>query len=355
MTSDSDNSDALNRRSEFARKTSLENLLGSVNRDLAAAEDKAMSPYRGQSPGHPMIFVMGAARCGSTLFMQWLASLGQFAYPTNVLSRFWAAPITGARIQKLLFDPEFDFRDELADLKGGTDFVSHHGKTTGALSPNEFWYFWRRFFSGNDYQSPELLEQTVDTDLLKAEIAGTVDVLDKPFAAKGMIFNENIPFMARHFPNAIFVWIRRQPEYNIQSLLLARERQYGDMRQWYSFKIRDYERLKDLPPVESVSGQVASIHSSIERGLDGLPDEQKLTVDYEDFCRNPASTYASLAEKLSAHGVDLPEYSGGEHFEVRSEWRLDSVSFRQVRDSWGYMRQRVAELSEVERLKENSI
>ena len=354
MTSAANTYDEPQRQDEFARKESLEQLLDSVNQDLGAAEDQALVPYRGQSPRHPMIFVMGPPRCGSTLFMQWLASLGQFAYPTNVLSRFWAAPITGARIQKLLFDPAFDFRDELADLKGSTDFVSHHGKTTGALSPNEFWYFWRRFFPGNDYQPPELLEQAVDTDLLKAELAGTVDVLDKPFATKGMIFNENIPFMARHFPNAIFVWIRRQPEYNIQSLLLARERQYGDMRQWYSFKIRDYDCLKDLPPVESVSGQVASIHKSIEQGLDGLPDEQKLTVDYEEFCRDPASTYASLAEKLNAHGVDLPGYTGIEHFEVRSEWRLDSVSFSEVRDSW-HMWQHAAKPYEADGSKENSI
>lgn len=330
MTSAANTYDEPQRQDEFARKESLEQLLGSVNHDLASAEHEALSPYGGQSPRHPMIFVMGPPRCGSTLFMQWLASLGQFAYPTNVLSRFWAAPITGARIQKLLFDPAFDFRDELADLKGGTDFVSHHGKTTGALSPNEFWYFWRRFFPGNDYQSPEVLEETVDTDLLKAELAGTVDVLDKPFATKGMIFNENIPFMARHFPNAIFVWIRRQPEYNIQSLLLARERQYGDMRQWYSFKIRDYDRLKGLPPVESVSGQVASIHSSIEQGLSNLPNEQKLTVDYEDFCRSPASTYASLAEKLSAHRVEMPAYPGVESFAARNEWRLQTSAAAEV-------------------------
>lgn len=343
------------RQDEFARKESLEQLLASVNRDLAKAEREALLSCRGQSPRHPLVFVMGPPRCGSTLFMQWLASLGQFAYPTNVLSRFWAAPITGARIQKLLFDPAFDFRDELADLKGGTDFVSHHGKTTGALSPNEFWYFWRRFFPGNDYQSPEVLEQSVDTDLLRAELAGTVDVLDKPFAAKGMIFNENIPFMARHFPNAIFVWIRRQPEYNIQSLLLARERQYGDMRQWYSFKIRDYDRLKDLPPVESVSGQVASIHASIEKGLAGLSEGQKLTVDYEDFCRDPACTYASLAERLGEHGVDMPEYTGSEQFEARNEWRLDSVSLSEVRHSWKHMQQPAAQPSEAAGRKENSI
>jgi hypothetical protein len=258
--------------------------------------------------------------------MQWLASTGVFAYPTNLLSRFWAAPITGARIQKLLTDPEYDFRGELQDFPVGTDFESHHGKTNGALSPNEFWYFWRRFMPGNDYQPQADLERSVDADTLRAELAGMTDVLGKPFATKGMIFNENIPFVADLLPNAIFVWIRRRPEYNIQSLLLARERQYGDMEQWYSFRIRNYDRLKDLPPVESVSGQLASIYDAVEAGLADLPANRTLAVDYEEFCTDPGATYVNLAEKLAAQGVVAPAYAGAERFKARDEWRLESIA-----------------------------
>lgn len=319
------------RRAEFARNERLESLLGTLNSDLALAEAQAMQPYHGQQPRFPPIFIMGAPRCGSTLFMQWLASTGVFAFPSNMLSRFWAAPIIGTRIQKALTDPDYDFRDELHDFKGETGFESHHGKTTGALSPNEFWYFWRRFFPGNDYHPQEVLERTVDTALLKAELAGIIDVLDKPFAAKGMIFNENIPFMAQQFPNAIFVWIRRRPEYNIQSLLLARKRQYGDMRQWYSFKIRAYHRLKDLPPVEAVSGQVASIHAAIARGLETIGDERKLVVNYEDFCRDPEAIYRRLTSRLAIYSAAPAEYKGPSEFRPREEWRLDCVTENDVR------------------------
>lgn len=310
------------RRAEFARNEGLESLLGMLNHDLALAEAQAMQPYRDKQPDFPPVFIMGAPRSGTTLFMQWLASTGAFAYPTNMLSRFWAAPITGARIQKVLTDPAYDFRDELRDFKGGTDFESHHGKTAGALSPNEFWYFWRRFMPGNEYRSRDELDRTVDSQTLRTEMAGITDLFGKPFATKGMIFNENIPYMADMLPNAIFVWVRREPEYNIQSLLLARQRQYGNMETWYSFRIRDYSSLVNRPPMESVAGQVAAIHRSVESGLKALPAHRVLTVDYETLCADPGRIYAHLVERLSHAGFEAPTYHGPSAFEARNEWRL---------------------------------
>ncbi|TDT43464.1 sulfotransferase family protein [Halospina denitrificans] len=318
------------RRSEFARNDDLESLLRTLNEDLASAEAKAMQPYREQTPPFPPVFVMGAPRCGSTLFMQWLASTGVFAYPSNLLSRFWAAPITGARIQKALTDPAYDFRDELHDLKGNTNFESHHGKTAGALSPNEFWYFWRRFLPGNEYRSREELERIVDSATLRAEIAGMTDLFAKPFACKGMIFNENIPYMAELFPTAIFIWLRRQPEYNIQSLLLARDRQYGNMNQWYSFKIKEYPQLKNLDPLASVAGQVASINRSVEKGIADLPAQNKLVIQYEDFCQRPEYYFNEITQRVftqSAIGdAVVPELSGETSFSNTNVWKLAEYS-----------------------------
>lgn len=326
------------RHSEFARNDDLESLLSTLNEDLALAEAQAMEPYRGQQPSFPPIFVMGAPRSGTTLFMQWLASTGVFAYPSNMLSRFWAAPITGARIQKALTDPTYDFRDELHDFKGETGFESHHGKTAGALSPNEFWYFWRRFLPGNEYQPREELERTVDSETLRAELAGITDLFGKPFATKGMIFNENIPYIADLFPNAIFIWIRRQPEYNIQSLLLARERQYGDMSQWYSFKIEEYPRLKNLDPLESVAGQVAAINRSVETGTANLSDSKKLVIQYEDFCQRPEHYFNEIVNRLATQG-GIGEhqelgYPSVKNFSNSNFWRLTSYSETEAQQAY---------------------
>lgn len=325
------------RTGEFSRNAGQESLLEKLSADLPAAESRALNEYRGQRPSIPPVFVMGAPRCGSTLFMQWLAATGAFAYPTNLLSRFWSAPITGARIQKLLTDPAYDFRDELYNLKYEPDFSSHHGKTTGALAPNEFWYFWRHLGFTNQFQRESELSESLDAETLSAELAGLTAELGKPFATKGMIFNEHIPLMARLIPNAIFVWIRRQPEYNIQSLLQARERQLGDLRRWYSFEIEAYPKLAELDPVASVSGQVAAIHQAIANGLQSLPPHRKLTVEYADFCQAPESVYRTLAGCLESGGDKLPAYGGPSAFRVRDQWRLDWVSQETVRQQFAAM------------------
>lgn len=327
-----------NRRLEFARNQSLETLLNEIGRDLYLAEQQAMLPYQGRQPRAPSVFVMGSPRSGSTLLMQWLATLKVFSYPTNLMSRFWSAPIIGARIQKMLTDPEYSFRDELFDLQGTVDFESNHGKTAGACAPNEFWYFWRRFFQGDDYVPQSVLETTLDRSTLQAELTGVTDVLDKPFATKGMIFNENVPFMSEVLPRSVFVWIKRSPEYNVQSLLLARERQYGDMSQWYSFRIQNYSILKDLDPVESVAGQIASLHQSLEKGLQQLPSHRVLKVDYEEFCNNPANVYYALADRLAEFGAKLPPYNGPKWFEARDIWKLNWIDRRTVGELFNRMK-----------------
>ncbi len=105
------------------------------------------------------------------------------------------------RIQRLLTDPAYEFREELSDLKEEIKYRSENGKTVGALSPNEFWYFWRRFVPGDEFSPREVLEKSIDGETLCAEIAGVIDVFCKPWAAKGMIFNENIPLIAELVPN----------------------------------------------------------------------------------------------------------------------------------------------------------
>ena len=131
------------RRKEFQRNEKLEEFLKEINFDLEIAEKELLKK---EYEDYPVVLVMGALRSGTTLLTQWLANTNEFAYPTNVLSRFYQAPIIGAKIQRLLFDREYNFRNEIRDFNQEINYSSENGKTRGALAPNEFWYFWRRFF-----------------------------------------------------------------------------------------------------------------------------------------------------------------------------------------------------------------
>ncbi len=138
---------------------------------------------------------MGAPRTGTTLFMQWLSESGLWGYPNNAISRFYAAPYLGARIQQILI--ENDIGGEISDYKKTGPFTSVFGKTVGVLAPNKFWYFRRCFFPlypETDVVPPEALAH-VNVEKLNRELASLEAALEKPLAMKGMLLNWHIPFL----------------------------------------------------------------------------------------------------------------------------------------------------------------
>ncbi|OOZ40409.1 sulfotransferase family protein [Solemya pervernicosa gill symbiont] len=259
---------------------------------------------------------MGPMRSGTTLLMQWLAATGLVAYPTNLLSRFYHAPIIGAKIQCLLTDPRYNFRDELGEFIQQSEFKSENGKTKGVLAPNEFWYFWRRFLSNSrrDVWSNEELRQSMDTATLKSELSGIMNVFQKPFAAKGMLFNYNIDFLNSIFDKILFVHLKRDLATNATSVLAARKRQLGSENEWYSFDIPEKEELMKLPPFEQVVNQIQAINKAVEIGLRGVDESRKLIVEYEDFCQSPEKYFKELIRKV---GLVDAAYLGPDKFDIQ--------------------------------------
>lgn len=308
-----------NRQESFTRNMALEGILDELDMLLEPAEYRAMR-LAANEPNIPLIFIVGPHRSGSTLFLQWLASTGQFAYPTNLLSRFYYAPIIGAKIQQLLTDERYNFRNEIRDFNQPVDFHSENGKTKGAISPNEFWYFWRRFlpFEDIDYLPDEVLFDEIDIQTMKAEFNGLLDVFQKPFALKAIILNYNIPFLNEIFKKCIFVYTKRDPLTNIESALKARERQLGTVHEWYSFKIPEYYNLKEISdPVEQTAKQILCINRAVEKGLEKVEEHKKIIVPYEDFCMNPRKYYYEIVDKLSKNGYIIEkEYCSEEKFNI---------------------------------------
>lgn len=89
----------------------------------------------------------------------------------------------------------------------------------------------------------------------------------------------------------------------------------GSERKWYSFKIREYPKLKDLDPVTQCAGQLHYISKSVAEGMAKVEERRKQVVQYEDFCQNPRRVFDVLVEKLSIAAISR-NYCGPERFEA---------------------------------------
>jgi hypothetical protein len=320
------------RTAEFRRNLKLEQVLIELNGLLAGCQATVNEKY--EKLRYPILLLMGVPRSGTTLFMQWLAESGCWGYTTNLISRFYAAPYIGARLQQALI--ENDFRGELTDFKKPVPYESTLGKTRGALSPHEFFFFWGRFFTlGKDAHivSPENLAK-VDTAKFVRELASLEAALEKPLAMKAMYLNWHIPFLDGLFERALFIHMKRDPAYVVQSLLESRQKFFGSEEMWYSVKPPEYEWLKDREPVEQVAGQVYYTCKATETGMAQVAEERQLTVDYEQFCAAPAEVWNAIRTKMAAQGHALDaEYKGPARFETGNTARMPAERWQALQEA----------------------
>jgi len=326
----------IERRKEHRRNERLENSLTEINSILRDAEDKILERKKLKMPKYPIILILGCARSGSTLMMQWIAQTGRFAYPSNLLSRFYGAPYIGAKIQQIL--TEFDHNNEIFDFNEEIPFTSKLGKTKGALDTNEFWYFWRRFFHYSEIQYLDKEDlKTIDSKTFVSELAAIEAVFNKPIAMKGMIVNWNIPYIFSLLDKVLFLYVKRNPFYNAQSLLEARDNFYGTRKAWYSFKPKEYDKLNKLDPFGQVAGQVYFTNNAIEEGLAQIDNSYWMQVSYEEFCMNPKQVFFDILEKLSGQGCEIDKnYTGQEFFHSTNSIRLPEDESKKLLNAYKY-------------------
>jgi len=316
------------------RNPRLDAVLAELAEPLAAGEDRLLEQLAEQgraTPEGPCVLVVGAPRSGTTLLVQWLGATGLFGVPSNVMARFSASPGLAARVQSVLFDAELRYGDQLDDLAARPSFESDLGKTRGALAPNEFFFFWRRHLDRSDLAPlGDAVVDGVDWGRVRAELAAIESGLGRPVATKGLMLQYDLPRIAAHLPEALFVFVRREPFFNAQSLLAARERFHGDRAAWYSTRPPGSDALDERTPFEQVAGQVHLDRRAIEAGMAQLAPERAITIDYEDFCADTTGLWSALRERCDG----LPAASGAPGaFDATNRVRLDDVDAGALREA----------------------
>jgi len=320
MSNHPKSTDAATRTAGFEENEKLNALLGKLSAVLRPVQQGLSF----DKPQCPVGCIIGNPRSGTTILQQWMASLGVFSYPTNLLTRFSYAPYIGALTQKMLFDPDYDYHGDFQDIRSEVNFQSDLGKSKGALACNEFQHFFRNHMPNFDLEwlDGEALNR-VDCSGIEKGLASIEAVLEKPFVTKGSLMQLNLDYFSERLSNLFWIHITRDPIYVMQSILTAREAFYGDRSIWWSSKPKEYRWLKDMDVHHQIAGQVFFTDKAIEDALTKLPDDRWMAVQYESFCNNPIVVYESLHKKYMALDFDLhEEYLGATSFKASNEIRL---------------------------------
>lgn len=313
---------------EFKKSENLEEVLSKINNSI-----ESIQMYSPQGPKFPTLLIFGCPRSGTTLFLQWLASLDVFGYPSNLIARFFGNPAFGCEVQKALVD--FDKGNQLGLSDLAQDYSSSLGRASGVLAPSEFWYYWRRFFKFTDGQKLNEAElDSVDSQAFINGLGAMESSLGKPLAMKGMIMNWHIPYLAKLSDRFFCVSIKRDLFEVAQSILICRERYSGSRKGWWSFRPPQYKDWLELSPIEQVAAQAVYTQKAVADGIASIPSDRKLELSYADFCTSPNLIYNQIREKYQSLGIDtFAEYTGNDYFERNDSVRLNREDERLLRDA----------------------
>ena len=153
-----------------------------------------------------------------------------------------------------------------------------------------------------------------------------------------------VPYLASLFPDAVFVFIKRSPGDNLNSLIEGWKKpdefatwsnalpdkvavEKGQLNQWCFFLAEGWRDFVNASVEDVAAFQYNAINQAILDAKDSVPAGQWVEVFYEDFLRNPVATFRQVFEGcglnfdacLQAHcaGVlDIP-------YNAFSEIRLD--------------------------------
>jgi hypothetical protein len=293
----------------------------------------------------PVGFVVGNTRSGTTLITQWLASLGVYSYPSNLLTRFAYAPYIGAMIQEMLFNPKYDFQGDFLDIQSDINFISDLGKSKGALAVNEFQHFFRNYMSHTDprYLNREELENVDFIGIMKG-LASIEKVFHKPFITKVAMLKYNLIELSKHI-NSVFFYTTRTPIYIMQSLYKARINYYQNINIWYGSKPPEYSYLKNMDVYHQIAGQVYFTDKSLLNELQKLNRNRLIIFPYEDFCTNPEIYFEKIKLLYNNFGYSLKKkYDGIKNFEISNNFTIDKTLIHMFDKAYQYFIDKHGEL-----------
>ncbi len=99
--------------------------------------------------------------------------------------------------------------------------------------------------------------------------------------------------------NVLFVEITRDPVYVVQSLIKSRELIQGSRFIGWGLASRETAGTGDVYGyIDDIVAQVCSVRARLQSARDRIPSEHYVSVDYDEFCKEPTEVVARVAKRV---------------------------------------------------------
>lgn len=298
----------------------LRRLRHSLYNVIEAGENKKIHDKQDAISSYPVIAIAySLGRSGTTLMSQWLASLGLFAYPPNMLKINSYTPIMNFAYYKAI--------EDCFKVGSTSDFTSDFGNTDGIFSELEFclgsYLMGANLYSKFDAKNYMCSNIIVDA---RSYLANFSEILQKPISMK--VIPQAIEFYEKICSNTLYIVLSRDIYTHVLALVNLYNSFSLPMLFYSEFNKSDVEFEKE--PIKYAAITLKNAIALRERNLKNISDDRKVVISYEDFCNNPKALYDEMIEKLSKMGYSYPkEYNGVKSFDI-SPRRADSKTIEIV-------------------------
>ena len=257
---------------------------------LGNLEQEFFSQYsRSSSEDTPVIFLLGASRTGSTFLYQAMIHRFRFTYFSNLANdAFPVHPIVAVALQHQL----------CSTIEAS--FKNRYGKTDGQLQPSEASYVHQNWFAGNhpaQIRSKQVLPDRKEHFVQTISAAHHLTV--HPLIIKNAWNCFRIENLASLFPNAFFIWIRRDLKRSAISDLATRYKLRADPTVWNSATPANYEALQREPYWVQVVENQYEFNLAVSDGLTSFAAGRYYDLWYEDLCKDPEAELEKMREQLA--------------------------------------------------------
>lgn len=268
--------------------------IGLLDQTLGRIEGKIAK--RQKQPIFPPIFIIGHPRSGTTLLYQIMCSHFELVYFSNISAKILYPVICTSSLKNLhICDPR-------------PTYTSRYGFSSGWNQPHPGYFFWRRIFLGVD---GEMSTNTINDDAsqqLIGTIATLTNLYERPFINKWTPNSARILELSRHFPNAIFILMRRDPRYVIQSQLKARIATRGNANTAFVTWPKELQARKTGDYLLDIVTQLKLVETEISKNLTKLGKERVIELSYSDLCDSPLKQIELICgfyNKHSGHKIKM--------------------------------------------------